>query len=183
MHKYIFKMSKRDLKKYLQELDKSQLEEQIIELYEKFSPIKVYYDFVFNPKEDTLLKESKVKISNEYFPQRSTSGKARKPKMRRSVAQKYIKHFIQIGVDPFIIADIMLYTIEIAQTFSAEKSIKSELFYKSMLNSFEQAVSFLIANAILGDFKPRIIAINDETFRQKWFNFQEFEAIIERFEY
>ncbi|HRA74578.1 MAG TPA: DUF6155 family protein, partial [Flavobacterium sp.] len=33
-------MSKRDLKKYLKELDKSQLEEQILELYEKFSPVK-----------------------------------------------------------------------------------------------------------------------------------------------
>lgn len=72
MHKYTLKMSKRDLKKYLQELDKSQLEEQIIELYEKFSPIKVYYDFVFNPKEDTLLKECKIKISNEYFPARTS---------------------------------------------------------------------------------------------------------------
>ena len=43
-------MSKRDLKKYLVNLSKEQLEEQLIELYEKFSPVKVYYDFVFNPK-------------------------------------------------------------------------------------------------------------------------------------
>ena len=46
-------MSKRDLKKYLSELNKEQLEEQIIELYEKFSPVKVYYNFVFNPKEES----------------------------------------------------------------------------------------------------------------------------------
>ncbi len=174
-------MSKRDLKKYLQELDKPQLEEQIMELYEKFSPVKVYYDFVFNPKEDTLLKECKIKISNEYFPVR-TSGKPRRPKMRRSVAQKYIKHFILLGVDPFIIADVMLYTIEIGQTFSAKKPVKSELFYKSMLNSFEQAIRFLIANGILEDFKSRIKAINSETYHQKWINNQEFEAIIERLE-
>ena len=175
-------MSKRDLKKYLQELDKSQLEEQIIELYEKFSPVKTYYDFVFNPKEDTLLKECKIKISNEYFPAR-TSGKPRKPKMRRSVAQKYIKHFILLGVDPFIIADIMLYSIEIAQTFSSEKPVKSELFYESMLSSFEQAVRFMIADGILEDFKSRIVAISNETNHQNWFNKQEFNAIIERFEY
>ena len=175
-------MSKRDLKKYLAELNKEQLEEQIIELYEKFSPVKIYYDFVFNPKEETLLKECKIKISNEYFPQR-TSGKPRRPKLRRSVAQKYIKHFILLGVDPFIIGDIMLYSIEIAQTFSAEKPVKAELFYKSMFNSFEQAVSFMIANGILFDFKSRIIAINNETMRQKWYNTPEFEAVIERFEY
>lgn len=175
-------MSKRDLKKYLTELNKKQLEEQILELYEKFSTVKTYYDFVFNPKEETLLKECKIKISNEYFPQK-TSGKPRRPKMRRSVAQKYIKHFILLGVDPFIIGDVMLYAIEIAQTFSAERIVKQELFYKSMFNSFEQAVIFMIGNGILSEFKSRIVDISNETVEQDWFNKQEFEAIMERFEY
>ena len=175
-------MSKRDLKKYLTELNKKQLEEQVVELYEKFSAVKTYYDFVFNPKEDTLLKECKIKISNEYFPQK-TSGKPRRPKMRRSVAQKYIKHFILLGVDPFIIADVMLYSIEIAQTFSAERFVKPELFFKSMLNSFEQAVKFMIANGILEEFKSRITAISNETMRQNWYNKEEFNAVIERLEY
>ena len=111
-------MSKRDLKKFVSELTKTQLEEQVIELYEKFKDVKVYYDFVFNPKENDLVKEAKLKISNEYFPVRG-----KKPKMRRSVAQKFIKHYISLGVDAFITADIMLYNIEIAQTLSAEKQI------------------------------------------------------------
>ena len=159
-------MSKRDLKKYLAELNKTQLEEQVLDLYDKFSAVKTYYDFVFNPKEDALLKECKLKISNEYFPQRTSAKKARKPKMRRSVAQKYIKHFILLGVDPFIIGDVMLYSIEIAQTFSAERIVNSELFYKSMFNSFEQTVKFMITNGIVNEFKSRIVAINEETRRQ-----------------
>jgi hypothetical protein len=52
-----------------------------------------------------------------------------------------------------------------------------------MLNSFEQAVKFMIANGILEEFKTRIAAINDETMRQNWYNKEEFNAIIERFEY
>lgn len=174
-------MSKRDLKKYLSELNKDQLEEQIIELYEKFPPVKVYYNFVFNPKEDSLLQESKLKISNEYFPVKV--GRRTKPKMRRSVAQKYIKHFILLGVDPFVIADLMLYNIEIAQTFSAENTIKQELFYKSMLNSFEQLVQFVIANGIFVDFKGRIIAIYNEILLQKWSNQAQFSTIIESIDY
>jgi hypothetical protein len=175
-------MSKRDLKKYLTELNKTQLEEQVLELYEKFSAVKTYYDFVFNPKEDTLLKECKIKISNEYYPQK-TSGKPRRPKMRRSVAQKYIKHFILLGVDPFLIGDVMLYSIEIAQTFSAERLVKPESFFKSMFSSFEQAIKFMISNGILEEFKARIISISDETRQQNWFNKEEFNAVIERFEY
>lgn len=171
-------MSKRDLKKYLNELNKEQLEEQILELYEKFSPVKVYYNFVFNPKEETLLQECKLKISHEYFPLQ-TKGKRKKPKMRRSVAQKYIKHFMVLGVDPFVIADVMLYNIEIAQTFSSENPVKQELFYKSMFNSFEQALKFIISNGIMGEFKSRLLSICEETSVQKWMNTNDFKMTVE----
>ena len=63
-------MSKRDLKKYLSELSNEQLQLQIVALYDKFVPIKTYFDFVFNPKEENLVKDAKIKISNEYFPVR-----------------------------------------------------------------------------------------------------------------
>lgn len=175
-------MSKRDLKKYLATLTKQQLEEQIVELYEKFSPVKVYYNFVFNPKEETLAQESKIKISHEYFPVKKP-GRRSRPKLRRSVAQKYIKHFILLGVDPFIIADVMLYNIEIAQTFSASNFVKTDQFFKSMLNSYEQAVVFLIANGILSEFKPRLIEIHNQTIKQKWGVEPQFNAILERLEY
>lgn len=174
-------MSKRDLKKYLNQLNKKQLEAQVIELYEKFSVVKAYYDFVFNPKEEMLLQECKLKIAHEYFPIKKADRRS-KPKMRRSVAQKYIKQFILLGVDPFVIADVMLYNIEIAQTFSAEFPVKQELFYKSMLNSFEQAIRFLIANGIASEFKSRTVAIQNKTITQKWNNETEFSAIMERFE-
>ena len=175
-------MSKRDLKKYLTDLNKKQLEAQVLELYEKFSAVKTYYDFVFNPKEETLLRECKVKISNEYFPIKKL-GRRSKPKMRRSVAQKLIKHFITLGVDTFIIADVMLYNIEIAQTYSSENAIKQELFYKSMFNSFEQATDFIISNSIYVEFKARISAIHQETLNQKWINEYDFERIISRLEF
>ncbi len=171
-------MSKRDLKKYLTELNKDQLEEQVMTIYDKFSAVKVYYDFVFNPNEKNLEKDAKLKISNEYYPIRG-----KRPKMRRSVAQKFIKHFITLGVDSFIIADIMLFTIEIAQSLSAEKEIKQEAFYKSMLTSFVQANSFLIENGILYEFKSRVVAIQQETENQNWSNKYEFNSIVERFDY
>lgn len=171
-------MSKRDLKKYISELNKEQLEQQITDLYDKFIDVKIYYDFAFNPNEDRLIREAKFKISNEYFPVRD-----KKPKMRRSVAQKLIKHFITIGVDVFIIADVMIYNIETAQKFSFGKIIKQEQFFKSILNSFQQTITFLIENGIFNEFKNRVVAIKEETILQNWINSYEFNAIIERFEY
>lgn len=171
-------MSKRDLKKYLTELNKEQLELQLLELYDKFSDVKVYYNFAFRPNEVTLIKEAKLKISNEYFPIRG-----KKPKMRRSVAQKFIKHYITLGVDSFIIADIMLYNIEIAQSLSAEKVIKQEQFFNSMLNSFQQAISFIIEKGILLEFKDRVVVVKENAIKQDWINKYDFNAIVERFEY
>ena len=171
-------MSKRDLKKYLSELNKVQLEEQLVEMYDKFKDVKVYYDFVFNPNEKNMIKDAKLKISNEYFPIRG-----KRPKMRRSIAQKFIKHFISLGMDSFLVADLMLYNIEIAQTLSAEKTITSETFYKSILLSYQQAVSFAIEKSILYEFKNRAEAIKNETTNQNWRNADDFNAIIERLDY
>lgn len=170
-------MSKRDLKKYLKELSKEQLEEQLIELYEKFSDVKVYYDFVFNPKEEKLSQEAKLKITNEYFPI-----KGKRPKLRRSTAQKIIKHFLSLGVDPFVVADLMLHNIEVAQKYSAKREMRYSSFYKSILNSFEQVVKYSIENGLISEYKSRIFDIKDKAFEQKWENKNEFENVLDIFD-
>lgn len=165
-------MSKRDLKVYLKELKKKQLEEQILDLYDRFNEVKTFYNFVFKPKEDKLLEDAKFKISKEYFPVSS-----RKPKARRSVAQNIIKHFIQLGVDPYIIADVILFNIEVAQQFSAQKEIKQEAFYKSMYKSFEQGVVFISKNNLNDEFGHRIAKIISNSKEQDWMNADEFESV------
>jgi hypothetical protein len=171
-------MSKRDLKKYLFDLNKEQLEEQIMELYDKFKEVKIYYDFAFNPNETKLIKEAKIKVTNEYYPI-----KGKKAKMRRSIAQKFIKHFVSLGMDAYLIADLMLYTIEIAQSYSSEKEIKQEAFYKSMLTSFQQAIHFMNEKGIISEFKSRVEAIYENTVSQKWFNTYEFQILLEKLDY
>lgn len=170
-------MSKRDLKKYLAQLPKEQLEEQLLALYEKFPEVKTYYNFVFNPREDKLEQEAKIKIGAEYFPP-----KGKRPKLRRGVAQKFIKHFISLGVDSFIVADIMLYNIEIAQTYAENKYISQEAFYKSIQNSYKQVIDYVVINGISPNFKGRIEKIYNNTVIQKWPNRKEFERLYDNFE-
>jgi len=171
-------MSKRDLKKYLFDLNKEQLEEQIMELYDKFKEVKIYYDFAFNPNETKLIKEAKIKVTNEYYPI-----KGKKAKMRRSIAQKFIKHFVSLGMDAYLIADLMLYTIEIAQSYSSEKEIKQEAFYKSMLTSFQQDIHFMNEKGIISEFKNRVEVVYENTVSQKWFNNYEFQILLEKLDY
>ena len=74
----------------------------------------------------------------------------------------------------------MLYAIEIAQTYSSENGIKQELFYKSMLNSYEQATNYIVSNGIFNEYKSRIIAIHEATINQNWKNKHEFESIVSK---
>ncbi len=168
-------MSKRDLKKYIHGLSKDQLEDQILELYSRFKEVKVYYDFAFNPREDKLMEAAKFKISKEYFPVTK-----RKAKLRRSVAQKLIKHFILLGVDANLLADLMLYSVEIAQTYTANKPIKQVSFYPSMLKSFEQAFDYVHNHGLKMQFIDRMEKIVDEAENQNWINYQAFDTILDR---
>ena len=115
------------------------------------------------------MEECKFKISKEYFP---VNG--RKAKMRRSVAQNYIRHFNRLGVDSSLIADIMLYNIEVAQTYTSEQFIKQESFYKSMLKSFQEAVKYIRDNSLDNEFKARLNKIVDESIDQNWMNSKGF---------
>jgi len=169
-------MSKRAFKKYIRSLEKEDLEEQILDLYNRFDDVKVFYNFVFNPNEDKLVKEAKFKISKEYFPPNN-----RKPKKRRSVAHKLIKHFLKLEMEPHSLADVMFYNVEIAQTFSTDQENITESFEKSMLKSFEQAAEYVISNGISSEFGTRINKIAEEADTQNWTNAYQFDRVRDRF--
>lgn len=170
-------MSKSQLKKYLKELKKDELEDQLLDLYQRFKPVKIFYDFVFNPKEEELMRKAKLKISKEYFPKTK-----RKPKTRRSIAKKEIKHFKQLEVDPHITADLMLFNIEIAQTFSEEKRNLKEAFCKSIFKSFEEATKYITEKEVLLEFRSRILKIALVAEAQQWPNTYQFEKIAIQFQ-
>jgi len=169
-------MSKRALKKYIGSLEKEDLEEQILDLYTRFDDVKTFYNFVFNPNEDKLVKEAKFKISKEYFPPNN-----RRPKTRRSVAHKLIKHFLKLEMESHSLADVMFYNIEVAQTYSKDRDNITESFQKSIFKSFEQAVNFVIDKGISAEFINRIHLITEEAEEQSWSNSYQFEQLNDRF--
>ena len=169
-------MSKRELRKYLKGLTKEQLEDQIVDLYERFKQVKEYYDFAFNPKENELIEQCRFQISKEYYPIGS-----RKAKMRRSVAQKWIKKLTLLDADATLLADVMFFNIEIALTFSGEHIIRQESFFTSMYKSFDEALRFVSEKGILTEFRGRIEKIANDTWDQQWPNRNAFEDISDMY--
>lgn len=168
-------MSKRALTKYLQSLEKEELENQVLELYDKFKTVRDYYDFVFNPKEDKLIEQARFKVQKEYFPNTK-----RRAKARRSVAQKAIKHFITLEMDPTLVSDFMLFNVETALRFNARKANTREVFYKSIYNSFQDAVKYIHSNGLKAVHWDRLNKILDEVEEQEWHNAEAFEIVLSR---
>jgi len=165
-------MSKRELRKYLKELTKEQLEDQLTDIYDRFKDVKEYYDFAFNPNENKLIEQCRFQISKEYYP---VNG--RKAKLRRSVGQKWIKKLISLDADASLIADVMFYNIEIAQTFSGEHIVRQESFFVSMYKSYDEALRFVSEKGILSEFRGRIEKIAGDTWDQQWPNRKAFEDL------
>lgn len=157
-------MSKRALKKYVSEIPKKELAQQVLDLYERFPAVKKYYDFVFNPKEEGLVQEAKAKIRNEYFPIRR-----KKPRARRSVAQRYLKQFRTLEMDPSWVAELMVFNLETAQAYEEGRRLPDS-FYKSMLNSFSEMVNYVSVNRLLPEFKERIVSIYQTVQQRGWSN-------------
>jgi len=167
-------MSKKLLQKHLVELQKEHLEIMVLDLYDKFPEVKTYFNFVFNPNENKLLEQARVKVANEFFPL-----KRKRPKARRSVAQKYIKHFKTLGMSPELIAEFMWYNIGLMHTFCEEKPQRLP-FFKSFCNFYKEALQFVSYHQIIPLYKTQILAVY--TASKDWENAYDFEMSLQTIE-
>ena len=167
-------MSKKLLQKHLVELQKEHLEIMVLDLYDKFPEVKTYFNFVFNPNENKLLEQARVKVANEFFPL-----KMKRPKARRSVAQKYIKHFKTLGMSPELIAEFMWYNIGLMHTFCEEKPQRLP-FFKSFCNFYKEALQFASYHQIIPLYKTQILAVY--TASKDWENAYDFEMSLQTIE-
>ena len=167
-------MSKKLLQKHLVELQKEHLEIMVLDLYDKFPEVKTYFNFVFNPNENKLLEQARIKVANEFFPL-----KRKRPKARRSVAQKYIKHFKTLGMSPELIAEFMWYNIALMHTFCEEKPQRLP-FFKSFCNFYKEALQFASYHQIIPLYKTQILAVY--TASKDWENAYDFEMSLQTIE-
>ncbi|KRO80164.1 MAG: hypothetical protein KC471_09205 [Flavobacteriaceae bacterium] len=167
-------MSKKLLQKHLVELQKEHLEIMVLDLYDKFPEVKTYFNFVFNPNENKLLEQARIKVANEFFPL-----KRKRPKARRSVAQKYIKHFKTLGMSPELIAEFMWYNIGLMHTFCEEKPQRLP-FFKSFCNFYKEALQFASYHQIIPLYKTQILAVY--TASKDWENAYDFEMSLQTIE-
>ena len=82
-------MSKSALKKHLQSLNKDQIIETVLEMYDGIKPVKEYLEYYLQPDEKAMFEKYKKLITDEFYP----TTKSFNPKLGFTVARKAIADF------------------------------------------------------------------------------------------
>ena len=143
-------MSKVALKKYLGTLEKSEVIDVVLDLYDARKEAKEYLEYFLNPDEKAKLKEYKAIIRNEFWPKRGDG------KCRFSVCKKAITDFRKLHPSPENLADLMLYLVENACEVADAWGDLWESFYDSTESNFEATMKYISKNNLLPKFQKRI---------------------------
>lgn len=151
------------LKKYLQNSSKKVLADDIVELFKKFLKVKEFYQFKLegNGALDLHDKYKKI-IKKEFFPDRGY-GKA-----RLSVARGAVNDFKKLCNTPQLVADLMIYYVEMGVGFTLAYGDIDDPFYSSMEGMYESVAKFVVENKIENDYLSRFQKIVSDTSDMGW---------------
>ncbi|WP_341459999.1 DUF6155 family protein [Parabacteroides goldsteinii] len=150
IRKNIAIMSKAQLKKHLSALNKEQIIEVMLELYDARKEAKEYLEFYLNPNEDEKLEEYKRIIRDEFFPRRG------EPKCRFNICRKAISDFKKLKPHPACLADLMLYYIETGCEMTSMYGDMWEQYYTTLETNFAKAMELIAQLGYTKQFSKRI---------------------------
>ena len=140
-------MSKLQLKKLLNSMDKSDIISLMLEMYDTKKEIKEYLDYYTSPNEkEQFLKYKKI-IQKEYSLNMS------EPNTRLSVAKKAISDFSKLKPSPILEAELMIYLVECGCKYTYNYGDMWEGFYDGMVNNFIRALKFMQKHSLLTEFR------------------------------
>lgn len=156
------KSTKSELTKYLKELDKKGLENEVKKLYDKFKEVKQYYELEFCEDTTEILNQYKKKIKQEYFPSRGF-GKA-----RNGVSRKVISDFKKISIFKKDVIELLLFRVHNMMEFTKQYGDIDEPFYNSMENSYEEACKLIKEEKFEKEYREHCKMLLNDSFEYGW---------------
>jgi hypothetical protein len=161
------------LKKKLEEKNKQDLTQEILQLCKLFPQVKEYYQTQTSDSE-VILERYKDIIEKEFVEGKARGG----PKARLGVAKKAIQDFSKLTKEPTLIADLMLTFVECVSNFNADFRSDVEAYYTSPEGMFEKVLIFIKKNDLLAEFAARTYSIVDNA-TESW---GHFDSLCESYE-
>lgn len=137
------KINQRTLKLHLKQLSHEELLDEIAMLYDKFEPVKEFYQTRLSEGGgQAVLENYKDAIRREFFPSRGL------PPARLSVARKAVSDFKKISDSPADLAELMLFYVKTGVQFTREYGDIDSAFYNSMEGMFDRAVKHIVKHGL-----------------------------------
>lgn len=156
-------MSKAQLKKYIQGLDREHLEEFILDVYSDVKPAKEYLDFFLNPDVDKVVDKTQRAIySKVYRPNGEPLGR-----LKFSKINDIMKDFASKLRDPYIVADMMVYLLTLLCDYGTKYS-HGEAFVRSLVANFGRLSKWLVSSGLENEYKDKMSSLIVKTHSISW---------------
>ena len=143
------KFTKKSLLEHLFKSEKEDIIKEVTTLFEKFENVKEYYKSELSDK-NPVLETYKKKITKAYS---SSNPSERRTNMN---VNKLIKAFKKISIYQNEAIDLLLHRTRCGIEAFNRNEKRSETFYNSILNSFEEAVKIIVSEKRNEEYEKEI---------------------------
>lgn len=145
-------MSKAQLKKYLKSLTQEQLIQVILDTYDARKESKEYLEYFMNPDDKAAHEKARNELYPIYFNKRGKT----QSKLVMSNANKIVNDFIKLEPSSELVADLLLYNVELYVSRLSLRYIVSSTAWSTLVNHFRKAVDYAQSYSLADQFKNRV---------------------------
>ena len=164
------RITQKNLKNYLKELNEQELRDEIKELYRKFPIVKEYYQLELSTDSTPVVDDYKNKIRRYYFP---ANRKIKRPKATKM--RELINNFKKVAPFTYDVIDLLLYQVETMIAFTEERGYVSKGFYQTMVSRYKEALQLIVQEEAKEIFLERSQKIVEDASFMSWVPDMEIE--------
>lgn len=147
-------ITRTELKRFLNDLPKDRLVNQIVDLCATLPQVKDYYEAKVRPGNDENVRQKyRAIVEREFYPARGY-GKA-----KLAVARKAVMDYKKIAASAEGVADLMIFYVETGVRFTNDYGDIGEGFYSSMQSMYAAALEWIVKHDLKPRFEARCAAI------------------------
>jgi len=146
-------LSKKELNKYLSQLSKEELINEIEKLHSKFKQVQEFYLLELGNDTSKFLKDYKKKLDKIFYPK----GMFINPSMAE--ANKVINEFSKISVHVVDTIDLMLYKAELSVKFFENWGHEFPNVINSFMTGYNKVINLIQENNLEDYFRERCMKI------------------------
>ncbi|MFA6403176.1 MAG: DUF6155 family protein [Salinivirgaceae bacterium] len=154
-------MSKRELKKELESINKKKLIDLISDLYDINKSVKEYLDYYLKPNEKETLIIFKTKVREAFYPKRGFGFKI-------AIGKKAISDFRKLKPSEESLIDLLICYVESGVEFTNDFGDINEGFYSSLESVYHEAMKLIDKYGLHDNYKIRANEILKETENIGW---------------